>query len=110
MAEARRYVCQACGAQVEAWSDGNPYFIDERGEKKYAYHPYPEVEQCIGNDVPHLCLGCGASFMVDSLQSSSTCPECKSDETCATYELEGRRCPFCKLDTFREDPGGRAIS
>ena len=110
MAEGRRYVCQACGAQVEAWSDGNPYFVDERGEKKYAHHPDPEVEQCIGNDVPHLCLGCGLTFMVDSRHPSLDCPACKSGETCATYDLAGRRCPTCKSGRFKEDLAGTRIS
>ncbi len=31
MAEARRFVCGNCDKTIEAWSDGNPYFIDDAG-------------------------------------------------------------------------------
>lgn len=72
MAERRRYLCSACRVQVEAWSDGYPCFIDERGEKKYAYHPDPAIEQCVGNDVPSLCLRCGTDFMVGARTPSLT--------------------------------------
>ena len=27
------------GDPIEAWSDGNPYYIDDAGDKQYAYHP-----------------------------------------------------------------------
>ena len=36
MAQAIRYVCGGCGHRTEAWSDGNPYYIDETGRKQYA--------------------------------------------------------------------------
>jgi hypothetical protein len=39
MAQSRFIVCGGCGFEVEAWSDGNPYYRDERGHKRYAYHP-----------------------------------------------------------------------
>jgi hypothetical protein len=39
MAEARRFACGSCSFSVTAWSDGNPYYLDETGEKQYAYHP-----------------------------------------------------------------------
>jgi DNA-directed RNA polymerase subunit RPC12/RpoP len=110
MAEGRIYVCDSCQAQVEAWSDGNPYLIDEHGKKRYAYHPDPDLDLCVGNDVPHLCLGCGLNFVVDSRRPSLTCPACKSGETCATYDLAGRRCPTCKSGRFAEDPRGGMIS
>ena len=111
MAEGRIFVCDSCQAQVEAWSDGNPYLIDKDGKKRYVYHPDPDLDLCIGNDVPHLCLGCGLSFVVDSkLLPASACPSCKSGETCETYELEGRRCPTCKSGRFTEDSRGRLIS
>ncbi len=58
-----RRMCHA----VEAWSDGNPYYIDGGGAKLYAYHPdHDSLAQCIGNDDPHLYLSCGREFMVDS--------------------------------------------
>ena len=39
MAECRRFVCSGCGRKIDAWSDGNPFYIDETGKKQYAYHP-----------------------------------------------------------------------
>lgn len=39
MAEGIRYICDNCSRAIEAWSDGNPYYIDDSGNKKYAYHP-----------------------------------------------------------------------
>lgn len=55
MAECFRFVCSGCGNSIEAWSDGNPFYIDEVGNKKYAYHPnHDELEKCIANDEPHL--------------------------------------------------------
>ena len=57
MAMAIRFVCGGCERTIEAWSDGNPYYIDEAGAKKYAYHPdHERLSKCIGNDDPHLCL------------------------------------------------------
>jgi hypothetical protein len=51
MAERRRFVCGECGNSVDAWSDGNPYYIDSHGKKQYAYHPnHRELDKCIGND------------------------------------------------------------
>ncbi len=39
MAEGTRFICRTCRYSVESWSDGNPYLLDERGQKQYAYHP-----------------------------------------------------------------------
>jgi len=48
MAEAVRYVCGKCGHAIEAWSDGNPYYIDDAGTKQYAYHPdHERLARCI---------------------------------------------------------------
>jgi hypothetical protein len=41
MAECIRFVCSGCRHSVDAWSDGNPFYIDESGNKQYAYHPNP---------------------------------------------------------------------
>jgi hypothetical protein len=35
MAECRS---SGCGRKIDAWSDGNPFYIDETGKKQYAYH------------------------------------------------------------------------
>jgi hypothetical protein len=55
MAESRRFVCTQCAHEIEAWSDGNPFYLDERGRKRHAYHPdHENLDRCVGNDVPHL--------------------------------------------------------
>ena len=111
MAQGIRYVCDTCGASVEAWSDGNPYYIDEQGRKRYAYHPdHERLDRCIGNDSPHLCLTCGKKFMVDSREPTSTCAKCGSVDIAATYELDGRRCPKCRTGKFAVDPDYGCIS
>ena len=111
MAEGIRYVCGQCGKAVEAWSDGNPYYLDEDGRKQYAYHPdHERLARCIGNDSPRLCLTCGEEFMVDSREPSDCCPKCGSPETANTFELEGRTCPWCKKGVFSMDPDFYCIS
>jgi DNA-directed RNA polymerase subunit RPC12/RpoP len=111
MAQAQRFVCRGCGRAIEAWSDGNPYYFDDAGEKRYAYHPRHDLlARCVGNDVPHLCLGCGAAFSVDSRAPITACPECSSGELAPTYEVDGRRCPYCKSGVFETDSGFMCIS
>ena len=64
MADMKRCVCDNCHKAIESWSDGNPYYIDEAGAKKYAYHPdHERLSKCIGNDDPHLCTACGDVFL-----------------------------------------------
>ncbi|MFO0848454.1 MAG: hypothetical protein U0871_07855 [Gemmataceae bacterium] len=111
MAQARRFVCDKCGHAVVAWSDGNPYYLDEAGAKQYAYHPHHErLARCIGNDSPHHCLGCGAGFKVDSRAPVGACPVCGASEIVASYHLGGCRCPHCKAGTFAADPTFFCIS
>ena len=111
MADAVRHVCGGCQKTIEAWSDGNPYYLDDAGTKQYAYHPdHVRLALCIGNDSPHLCLGCGNEFMVDSLAPNPTCPKCGADELADTYQLDGKQCPFCKSGIFAPAPGFRCIS
>ena len=111
MAEARRYVCEECGRDIEAWSDGNPYYIDETGTKQYAYHPDSEsLSLCVGNDSPYLCLGCGHEFMIDSRNVTNSCPQCEGQKLADTYQLEGQPCPYCKAGVFRADPDFFCIS
>lgn len=111
MAEALRFVCDGCGRAVAAWSDGNPYYFDETGVKQYAYHPdHDRLARCIGNDTPHLCLGCGAEFKVDSRDPVEACPGCGSAELAAAFRLDGRQCPHCKAGLFAVDPSFHLIS
>lgn len=111
MAEGRRFACDACGEAIEAWSDGNPYYLDEVGAKVYAYHPdHEELAKCIGNDEPHLCLACGVSVMVDSRDPTDRCLACGAEALVDTFELEGWRCPACREGHFVRDPDFFAIS
>lgn len=111
MAECIRYVCDHCAKQLEAWTDGNPYFINDSGAKEYAYHPdHENLARCIGNDEPHLCLECGHGFRVDSRAPITNCPECGAATIRSTGALDGVQCPFCKRGTFLFDLGFRCIS
>jgi protein-arginine kinase activator protein McsA len=111
MAECIRYVCDNCGEAIEAWSDGNPYYIDESGKKHYAYHPdHENLARCIGNDSPHLCLACGKQFKVDSRVRRTGCSACDSPEIVDTFHLDGRDCPFCKAGVFADDPDFWCVS
>ena len=111
MAQAVRYVCGGCGRAVEAWSDGKPYYIDDDGSKRYAYHPdHERLARCIGNDIPHLCLSCGREFPVDSREPARACPGCGAGDIAPTYHLGGRRCPSCKAGEFGVDPDFFCIS
>jgi predicted RNA-binding Zn-ribbon protein involved in translation (DUF1610 family) len=111
MAQALRFVCSKCSHAIEAWSDGNPYFIDEAGAKQYAYHPnHEQLARCIGNDSPHHCLSCGAEFKVDSRIPVTACPSCGASNIINSYRLGGCRCPYCKQGTFTEDPDFDCVS
>jgi DNA-directed RNA polymerase subunit RPC12/RpoP len=111
MAQGVTYVCSDCGTSIEAWDEGNPYYRDEKGRKKYAYHPDSEhLALCIGNDADFLCLGCGKKFKVDSEAPIDRCPKCKSTEIVDRYELEGKQCPYCMKGKFGADPNGFVIS
>lgn len=111
MAEGVRFVCGSCSTMVEAWSDGNPYYLDPSGAKVYAYHPDHEaLEKCVGNDAPHLCLACGAEGLVDTRAPSDRCTECGSAQLVDAFELDGRACPACGDGTFARDPEFYAIS
>jgi DNA-directed RNA polymerase subunit RPC12/RpoP len=111
VAEGVRYVCTHCGKATEAWSDGNPYYLDARGRKHYAYHPdHKKLDRCIGNDSPQLCLTCGVEFMSDSRSPRTCCPTCNAMNIAATYRLSGKKCPFCKAGVFAADPGFHCIS
>lgn len=111
MAECIRFVCSACGQSIEAWSDGNPFYIDETGDKKYAYHPnHDELAKCIANDVPHFCLDCGAESKIDSRLDTKNCPDCSSEKVVDSFRLEGVKCPKCKNGHFARDDRFHCIS
>lgn len=111
MADRIQFTCDSCGFAIKAWSDGNPFYIDEEGKKVYAYHPeHDELEKCIANDVPHLCLDCGKEVKIDSRLEQQVCPKCKSTRVFDTYELEGVGCPKCREGRFNQEEGICGIS
>ena len=103
MAESVRYLCTHCSQTIEAWSDGNPFYIDKKGSKQYAYHPSPKRDRCIGNDSPHICLSCGEEFKVDSRKPITECPKCDSTNIADTCKLSGLNCPYCKIGILSVD-------
>ena len=110
MAERRTFRCDACRYAVEAWSDGNPYYV-ENGRKQYAHHPHHDaLARCIGNDMPSICLACAASFTVDSNAPISTCPRCAESAIVALWRLEHRPCPKCHRGHLLNDSQSGAIS
>ena len=110
MAMATHYCCSSCSFTIVAWSDGNPYYVDERGEKSYAYHPDVKHDLCIGNDVPNICLTCAGQVKVDSRFPSRTCPQCAKPTLVELTELDGTQCPKCKSGIFVTDAHSRFIS
>lgn len=111
MAMGARFVCPHCTRAVKAWSDGNPYYLDEHGNKQYAYHPdHENLARCIGNDVPHLCLSCGSEAKVDSRDPNEDCPGCGAADLVATWDLERRLCPYCKVGKFSRDTDFNPVS
>lgn len=111
MAEAIQYDCDKCGFSISAWSDGNPYYIDVRGVKQYAYHPdHEKLALCIGIDTEHLCLSCGKEFRIDSREPIDMCPKCGSRDIFPSFQIEGKSCPYCKVGKFKRDPDFYCIS
>lgn len=110
MAQGKTFVCTHCPFEIMHWDDGNPYYLGEKGEKHYAYHPDPMREKCIGNDSDLLCLECGDTFKADPELSPLDCPACGSRHVARTSKLEGERCPQCKSGILRMDPEKFAIS
>ena len=111
MAEGIQFVCTGCNYSIEAWSDGNPFYLDENGKKTYAYHPHhAELEKCIANDSPHLCLKCGKEVVIDSRLDSKSCTDCGATDVVGTFCLDGVKCPKCHDGHFQRDPGFYRIS
>ena len=111
MAEGARFHCDHCHHEIESWSDGNPYLLNEKGEKEYAYHPdHDRLALTIGNDSPHLCLACGEKQMVDSRSPHDACTRCGAERLVDTWNLGGEPCPLCRNGHFRRDETFRPIS
>jgi DNA-directed RNA polymerase subunit RPC12/RpoP len=110
MALGRTFVCTGCAHAIEAWDEGNPYYVDERGERRYVYHPSPERARATGIEWPALCLGCGAEITQDSAARVARCPGCASPDVVDAWELEGRTCPYCRAGVYVEDERALKIS
>lgn len=104
MSSARRFQCTNCNHEIVAWSDYDNYFINTEGKKQYAYHPdHDALENCIGYDVPFLCIDCGEPFSIDSSKPHKNCPICNSNEICELYDIEQKNCPYCRSGKFLID-------
>ena len=111
MADCRKFNCTCCSFTAEAWSDGNPYFIDEKGEKQYRFHPDHEgLARCSGNDASFICLECAHEFLMNSLSQVILCPACQSDSTFDSYNLDKEPCPSCKKGLLELDINFDAVS
>lgn len=99
-----------CGKEIEAWDEGNPFYFDDYGKKQYAYHPDPDRDKCIGVDSDYLCLSCGNEFMIDSEAKIIECPKCTSKETCDSFDLKDKTCPYCNNGKFEKDEDYMVIS
>jgi len=110
MAECIRFTCSSCGFSIEAWDEGDPFYLDENGNKVYVYHPSPDRILAIANDESFLCLDCGKQVKIDSRREQKACPKCKSTRVVDTYQLEGVECPKCRKGHFKQDEDYRVIS
>lgn len=103
-------ICDNCSHQISRWSDGNPYYLNLEGKKVYAYHPnHDELDKCIGNDSPGICLACSNEFMIDSLSPLNCCPKCESSSIIKLFDIYNKKCPFCHEGKFSIEKSG-AIS
>jgi len=111
MAEGKVFTCNQCNKTIESWSDGNPYYLDQAGKKKYAYHPdHKKLSQCIGNDSPTICLSCATEFMNDSESPITHCPQCHSQNITSTFQLANKICPYCNKGHFLLDQNRAMLS
>ena len=110
MALGKTFVCTGCARAIEAWDEGDPYYVDADGERRYVFHPSPERERATGVEWPALCLACGAEVTRDSALAPGPCPACGGGDVVDAWALEGRRCPSCRRGEFREDERAVKIS
>lgn len=110
MAICYRFTCDNCAFAIEAWDEGNPFYVNHEGKKVYVYHPSSDRCLAIANDEPHLCLGCGKQVKIDSRLERKACTKCSSTKLVKTYQLEEVECPKCKKGHFRQEEGFVAIS
>ncbi len=114
MAQSWIFECVRCDNHVEAWDDGDPYYVDVRRSlqgiprsrcKVYVHHPDVPDQPLDGIDVPHVCLDCSHGFHVDDQRPRETCTKCRSRNIVDALRLEGRTCPKCRKGSFEGRPG-----
>lgn len=110
MAEGKVFECSACSREVEAWDEGEPYYFDALGAKRYAFHPDPQRALCTGLDVSGLCLHCGAEIVYDTATPITRCPQCAADKVVEVWKLEGQQCPWCKAGVFHAEGKSLMVS
>ena len=135
MAEGFTYVCTHCKHSIDAWDDGNSYFMSDSGKPQFFYHPSGEyqlqeyIQQSSGKDLKGaeldsflesrtgnmsdmLCLDCGRKFKIDLERKKVICNsrKCKSANVVSFTELEEKQCPKCKKGVFRRDKNSHMIS
>ena len=106
--------CTNCDFGLEAWSDGNPYYLDpaklltkpRHRCKVYVYHPSWPEHPIEGHDVPHVCPACGHEFKVDTEKPRTTCTKCRSSDIVNTYGADGSLCPICKQGRLKAENSG----
>ena len=103
MAEGHVFACSSCSRRVTAWDEGDPYYFDEGGKKRYAYHPSSERDLCTGIDVSMLCLNCGRESLIDAEAPPRPCRKCKVGTLVEACALEGLMCPYCKKGAFARE-------
>lgn len=112
MAQGLRFVCSHCDHAIVARDEGNPFYLDERGRKRYVYHPDSRRYQLPidGNDGDYLCLDCGHAFRREQESPKKKCTKCPSLLIVETWYLKGKPCPYCKRGRFGIDPTIELIS
>ena len=125
--------CPVCSFEIEAWSDGNPYILDDRNRPKFYYHPCEserieiiascewarsktdaelsqilELKSGIMSDM--ICLECAGKFKCDTEKKKPKCRKCGSENVHDQFLLEGVTCPKCHRGQFPDVPERGAIS
>ena len=125
--------CPVCGFEIEAWSDGHPYILDDRNRPQFYYHPCEDererilascdwarfktdeelsdllqVKSGIMSDM--ICLDCAGKFKCDTEKKKPKCRKCGSENVHDQFKLEGVTCPKCHRGRFPDVPEEGAIS
>jgi hypothetical protein len=78
--------------------------------KKYAYHPDPKGDQCIGVDSPHLCFVLRREVLDQFPIPNRPMPGMFLHLDLRHLPPGGKNYPFCKNGNFERDPNFWAVS